>query len=833
MIMKNRCKLFLLFALSLGATVVQSQEYMEMIDAEIFSVEEIRTNAEAHFLSSDKSRGSGYVQYKRWEYNAMRLMNEDGYLPTTAENIAEWERYNAYLNETSGIRQFTDDNWTELGPTSWSQTSSWNPGVGRVTGISIDKTNNDHIIISANTGGIWKTTDGGATWAALNDNFSNMTFYSATIDPSNSSVYYAGANSGMIFSSSDSGATWNLLSDLGGSSVNKVLVHPTNSNTMFATSSGTGIFKSSDGGATWASAVADSSGYDVEFSPDNPMIVYASGNGFHKSIDGGDTFTTIGGFGSGPKMIGVASVNTANVYVIEASNGIFGGFYSSMDAGDSFTKLDHGTNNYFGYSTTAQDNSGQAPRDMDVAVNPTNDLEVHIAGVLTWRSTDGGVSFTCTSDWIPNAAATANIGYCHADVDLLLFEGTTLYTGTDGGIYKATNTGTVSANYYTDLSTGLGIKQFYKIGISQGSDVVVSGGSQDNGTSTYTAATGWRDWLGADGMESFVDKDLSTTMYGTSQFGKLYRSDTNANSYVGLSEPGQGSGEWVTPFEQDPSDVNTIYVGYNIIYKSINKGGSWTSISQDFGNDLDHLKIASSNNLIMYASNGGSIYKTVDGGATNWTAIASPGGIIRSIAIHPTNPNKVAVASSTGNKVYISNDGGATWINYKKNLPNFSSLALVWDDNGAEALYLGMNYGIYYIDNSLTDWLPYSNNLPNVQISELEINSAENKLYAATYGRGLWSSPVAGSVLGVSSVFSKDNVQVYPNPSNSEVTVLFTSPFEVDIRIFDLSGKLLVYQADMMVESTYSLDVSSLTSGIYFLRINSENGEITTKIIKN
>ncbi|MFT4849277.1 MAG: hypothetical protein ACI83B_001816, partial [Sediminicola sp.] len=257
------------------------------------------------------------------------------------------------------------------------------------------------------------------------------------------------------------------------------------------------------------------------------------------------------------------------------------------------------------------------------------------------------------------------------------------------------------------------------------------------------------------------------------------------------------------------------------------------SISQDFGNDLDHLKIASSNNLIMYASNGGSIYKTVDGGATNWTAIASPGGIIRSIAIHPTNPNKVAVASSTGNKVYISNDGGATWINYKKNLPNFSSLALVWDDNGAEALYLGMNYGIYYIDNSLTDWLPYSNNLPNVQISELEINSAENKLYAATYGRGLWSSPAAGSVLGVSSVFSKDNVQVYPNPSNSEVTVLFTSPFEVDIRIFDLSGKLLVYQADMMVESTYSLDVSSLTSGIYFLRINSENGEITTKIIKN
>jgi photosystem II stability/assembly factor-like uncharacterized protein len=831
--MKNSYKLLFLFTLFLGATTVQSQEYLEMIDAETFSVEEIRANAEAYFLNKDKGRGSGYVQFKRWEYNAMRLMNENGYMPTTRENITEWERYNAYLNETAGNRQFTNDNFTELGPRSWTQTSGWNPGIGRITGISIDKTNNDHIIISARSGGIWRTTDGGANWTALNDNFSNMSFFSVTIDPSNSSIYYAGANSGMIFSSADSGSTWNLLGDVGGSVVNKILVHPTNSNTMFATSEGTGIFKSNDGGVTWLSAVNDSKGYDLEFSPGNPMIVYASGNGFHKSIDGGATFATIGGFGSGPKMIGVASVNTSNVYVLEASNGIFGGFYSSTDTGDSFIELNHGTNNYFGYSTTAQDNNGQAPRDMGIAVNPTNDLEVHIAGILTWRSIDGGITFTCTSDWVPQNAASASIGYCHADVDLLLFEGTTLYAGTDGGIFKAEDTGILSEDYYTDLSTGLGIRQFYKIGISQDSDVVVSGGSQDNGTSTYAPATGWRDWLGADGMESFIDKDLSNVMYGTSQFGQLYRTDNNAVSRVGLPEPGQGSGEWVTPFEQDPTDTNTIYVGYNIVYKSINKGGSWTAISQDFGGDLDHLKIAPTNNLIMYAANGSSMYKTVDGGATNWTTTALPGGVVRSIAIHPTNPDKVAVASSTGNKVYISNDGGATWINYKKNLPNFSSLAVVWDDNGVDALYVGMNYGIYYIDNNLTDWIPYSNNLPNVQISELEVNNTQDMLYVATYGRGLWSSPVQDSNLGVSSVFSADNVQVYPNPANAEIFVSLTSPSEVDIRIFDLSGKLLVYEADAIVESTLKLDVSSLTSGIYFLRINSENGEVTKKIIKN
>jgi photosystem II stability/assembly factor-like uncharacterized protein len=832
--MKNVYKLLFLFALLLCTTSVHSQEYRQMIDAGTYSVDEIRSSAEAYFLNRDQGRGSGYVNYKRWEYNAMRLMKEDGYLPTASENLAEWERYNAYLNETAANRQFTNDNWAELGPTSWTQTSGWNPGVGRVTGISIDKTNNNHIIISSHTGGVWKSTNGGTSWTALNDNFSNMAFYSAEIDPSNSNVYYAGSSSGMIFSSTDAGATWNLLGDVGSSSVNKILVHPSNSNIMFATATNSGIFKSTNGGATWQAAVADGEGYDVEFSPGNPMVVYASGTGFHKSTDGGATFTTIGGFGAGPKMIGVAAVNTANVYVLEANNGIFGGFYSSTDTGASFTKLNHGTNNYFGYSTTAQDTRGQAPRDMDITVNPTNDLEVHIAGILTWKSIDGGVSFTCTADWTPGNAAAANIGYCHADVDILLFEGTTLYAGTDGGIYKATNTGTINATYYTDLSSGLGIRQFYKIGVSQSPNVVVSGGSQDNGTSAYTAANGWKDWLGADGMESFVDKGDLNTMYGTSQNGSMYRTDNGAVNYTGLSEPVTGiMGEWVIPFEQHPILANTIYAGFNILYKSTDKGLTWTPSSQDFGGDLDHLKISQSNPQTMYAADGATMYKTTDGGATNWTTVTAPGGSINSIAVHPTNPNKVAVASTTGNKVYVSNDGGTTWINYKKNLPNFSSLAVVWDDNGADALYVGMNYGIYYIDNNISDWLPYSNNIPNVRINELEINNTQDKLYAATWGRGLWTSPVQDANLAIPSPLAANNIHIYPNPTNSELNISLATPKEVAIRIFDLSGKLLVYQANTMIENTYSLDVSALSSGIYFLRMTSDNGEVTKKFIRN
>src|SRR5690606_38799249 len=138
----------------------------------------------------------------------------------------------------------------------------------------------------------------------------------------------------------------------------------------------------------------------------------------------------------------------------------------------------------------------------------------------------------------------------------------------------------------------------------------------DNGTSFYTAATGWKDWLGADGMESFIDKTNSSIFYGTSQFGQLYRTNNGGTTYVGLSEPGSGNGNWVTPFEQDPTLPNTIYVGYNIIYKSVNFGAAWTPISQNLGGNLDNLKISSSNNQVMYASRGTTLYRTADAGAT-------------------------------------------------------------------------------------------------------------------------------------------------------------------------------------------------------------------------
>ena len=807
-----------------------AQEYLKMMESETYTVQEIIDNGEAYFAERDQGKGSGYVQFKRWEYNAKRLMNEAGYLPKTEAVLAEIENYNAYLNTSSATRQSLTDNWEELGPQDWNATTSWNPGVGRITGIAIDQNNSDHMIVGANTGGVWKTIDGGENWMPLGDYFSNLRVYSVTIHPTNSDHYFFGSTNGLIYHSLDAGATWNLLGDMGSSSVNKILIHPTDPSIIFATSQNGGIRKSSDGGLNWVAAVTDSQGYDIEFKPNNPNVVYATGTNFHVSYNGGESFSTNVTFESAPKMIGVSPSDENVIYVLEASGGSFGGIYKSVNAGFTFSELDHEGRNYFGYDTAGFDSGGQAPRDMDIAVNPEDANEVHIAGVLTLKSTDGGEYFSCTSDWVPGNAENANIGYCHADVDLLLFNGTTLFAGTDGGIFKAEDTANVTAEYYEDLTAGLGIRQLYKIGITQTPEVIITAGSQDNGSSFYSEAEGWKDWIGADGMEGFIDKDNSSKMFGMIQFGGVYRTFNGGQTTSGISIPSQGN--WVTPFEQDPILTDVIYIGLNRVYKSVASGNNWTAISQELGGNLNQLKIANSNNLVIYASRGGLLFKTEDGGATDWLQLPSPGGSINSIAIHPTNPEKIAVATTSNSKVFVSEDGGLSWLNYKFNLPGFSALALVWDNNGEDGLYLGMDYGIFYIDNTLNEWQPYSTNLPNVIINELEINSADGKIYAGTYGRGLWASPYVPHLLNTTSLLNDTDVEIFPNPVKNSVTINFRKGAEADFRIYDQLGKLVRYQPNVYISQPYSIDISELNSGIYFIRINSDIGTITKRLIK-
>jgi photosystem II stability/assembly factor-like uncharacterized protein len=340
----------------------------------------------------------------------------------------------------------------------------------------------------------------------------------------------------------------------------------------------------------------------------------------------------------------------------------------------------------------------------------------------------------------------------------------------------------------------------------------------------------WRDWLGADGMETFVDKNNSNIIYGTSQFGTLYRSITEGNNSNGIATPEGKSGNWITPFEQDPNLTNTIYTGYDEVYKSTNSGNTWVSISQNFGGNLNHLKIAS-NSVTMYAALGGSLYKTESGGVIGtWSQLSGFTGSINSIAVHPTDPDKIAIATTGASKVYVSTNGGSTWNSYLFNLPNFSARALVWDHSANDGLYLGMNYGVFYINNTFSEWQPFSNNLPNVIISELEINTADNKIYAATYGRGLWKSNLFDDTLSVED-FELNSISMFPNPTKNQVSLVWNKGQQVSVKIYNSLGKLMYYTKNQSLVNSLNIDTSNYNSGLYFVSVNTINGVVTKKLI--
>jgi hypothetical protein len=419
-----------------------------------------------------------------------------------------------------------------------------------------------------------------------------------------------------------------------------------------------------------------------------------------------------------------------------------------------------------------------------------------------------------------------------------LGEETKLFLGTDGGIFEANNPTDVNSDYYTDLTTGMGIRQFYKIGISQTNPVLVTGGSQDNGSSFFQADGNWIDWWGADGMEGFVDKNNPEILYGTSQYGSFVKSIEAGNSVMFITQPdekgGQTTWNWVVPFEQDPIEQDVIYCAFDEVYKSLDGGIVWISISQNFAADIDHFKVAPTNNDYMYLAIDGSFWYTTNAGELWLQSDLNLGsGRINSIAVHPADPSKIAIATTNNQKIYVSTDNGLTFTPIRWDLPAFASLAVVWQNNGNDGLYVGMNYGVYYTDNDLgNSWTLFNNGLPNVRINELEINTADNKIYAATYGRGLWRSNLYDSNLSVDN-FEFDELSMYPNPAKNEVNIKWNTTEDVNVRIYNLQGKLIFFSKNVKFSETFKIDVSPFEAGTYFVKLNTDKGEITKKLILN
>lgn len=739
--------LFILCHLALSAQT-SVFDLMERRDTTLSAIEQL---AEQQFKITGKGKGTGYKQFQRWLYEQRFHVDSNGYLVSPVD---EW---NAYQNAlvamgiTPSNGKASSGIWTEAGPTSWNKTSGWNPGNGRLVSVAVHPSNQNIIYVGSPGGGLWKTTDGGSNWTPLFDQYSQwMHIYSIVIDPQNSNVLYAGTGNGanQVIKSSNGGLNWSVTGSGPTGTIRKLLVHPTNSSIVFACA-GNGIFRSTNGGTSWTQ-VQPVMKEDIEFKPGNPSILYASGNSqVVRSTNGGISWTVLGpseGITSvGRTLIAVTPANPDYVYIVQAEGNAFGRFYRSTNSGLNFATMvignpTYGTN-YFGYDAGGTGAGGQANYDMAICASPVNADEVHIGGIICWKTTNGGTSFIPTTEWyLPNAT-----GYNHADVHELLFVNNTIYSASDGGLYRSTNNG----NDWTDLSAGINIRQFYRIASSPGNPNVITGGAQDNGSACRQANGTWVDWLGADGMEGLISPTNHLKIWGTSQYGQLYTSNNGGNSYSNLATiPG---GAWVTPFALHPTDPNILFAGGTGVYKSTDGGVSFSKISgSTISNSLVDLAIAPSNPNVIYASYLSLLYVSVNGGLT-WSTYSCPGNIT-DICVSPMNANKVWICTSSGSgKVYVSTNNGASFTNITGILPAFAARTLVVDNSPDEKLYLGMNIGIYTYSNSNPNWVAMTDNLPLTTINELDLQIGSNKLYVATYGRGVWEtvlSPVACNAPG-------------------------------------------------------------------------------------
>jgi hypothetical protein len=713
------------------------------------------------------TRHNGWKVFKRWEYINQDCVQPDGKLPSPGHVMNEYQKY----FQTHDGAMSVNGNWSQVGPVASPGNATSQPnGMGRINGICFHSTDPNTIYIGAASGGLWRTNDGAATWTVLTTSTPTLGVSSILLHPSNPSIIYIGTGDrdagdapGMgVFQSSDGGATWAPSNTgMGNVAVGMMLMHPTDPNLILAVTSG-GIYKSVNGGSNWTRKSSNTSNYkDIRFKPGDPSIVYATEGGkFYRSVNTGDSWTQVNtGVITGTRLvIGVSANQPATVYLCQ-TNGTFAGLLRSTDSGLSFVTQSTAPN-LMDYACDGSGTASQAWYDLCIAVDPNDANTLYVGGVNIWKSTNAGVSWTINSHWVGSSWGTTCAPSVHADIHCLEWSPAngSLATGCDGGIYSTSNGG----NTWTDLSSGIAIAQVYKIGQSALKQTLTMNGYQDNGTSK-NSGTVFTTVIGGDGMECIVDYSDTVYRYGALYYGDIRRSSGGgyskiaANGSNGITE----SGGWVTPYILHETIPSTMFIGYVNVWKSTNvkavpsSSVAWTKVSTGESGNCTVLEQSPANTDILYVVRNGSLKRSDNANAATptWTACTLPGATTPSdLEAHPTDPN--IVYASAGTKIYKSTDKGMTWANISGTLPAVNISCLVFDKNSNEGLYIGNKSNVFYKDAILSDWVAFNSGLPPADVRELEIfydaaNPANNRIKAATYGRGLWESDLY-SVFAVS-----------------------------------------------------------------------------------
>ena len=720
-------------------------------------------------------------------------------IPSDARSLA-WKSQTEY--QTAGrFRTEAAGAWRSIGPNptvpAWD---SWGATSGRVNSIAVSPGNSQVVLLGTSTGGIWRSTDGGARFIPVSDDQADLEVGYLAFSKSNPSIAYAGMGdtklgylgSGVL-KSTDEGASWirvsnNTLPAPG--SISRLEVDPTNSNRVYAAQysvasggkpkSG-GLYVSTNGGVNW-SKVLGGAARDVILDPSNPRNIYAGLSriddtdpafGFYHSTDGGGTWATVftAQYDLSRRREIKVAMSPADPQRISV---YYGGFIGANAEAHLRVSTDGGAtwSDHFLWTVDL----GQIGYNSYLFADPRDALTLYLGSRDIFKSTDGGDTWTNMTwnfydsgqgfTYAPGGSKT------HTDQHALAFspaDPNELYAGNDGGVSKTTDHGAT----FHSLNAALTLSQFIGISLHPTNPAISYGGTQDNGSQQRLGdSESWREVVSGDGGHTVINPLDPSMVFMTYVRGEMYRLTGNAQTFdaqVGwngaFDEPYDGARmAFYPPFVSNGVD-GTLYFGTWRLFVSTNLGNSWfapasfadltkgyTSTGPDV---LSAIGVARSNTSVIYtgSSQGRAMVSTNGGGI--WTDITQglPNRSITSVTVDPSNAAiaYLTVSGFGSGHVFKTTNTGNTWTDISGSLPDIPANCCLFDPTDHNTIYLGTDIGVFRSTASGANWRGFNKGLPPVVVHEFA-SQPSGLIQVATYGRGAYElianpPPVIASVI--------------------------------------------------------------------------------------
>ena len=683
---------------------------------------------------------------------------------------------------------------TAISGISWTERGPNNVG-GRTRAILYDLNDagNGYKKVYAGSvgGGLWVTTDISAatpTWTRIDDFMGNLAVSSIAQDPSNTQNIYIGTGEGWfnadavqglgIWKTANGGTSWAQLPSTNNSTfyhVQKIVV--TSTGVILAATRNGGVQRSTDGGSSWTKVLGNGTGggsndraADLEIGSNGNIycsVGILTSDGIYRSTNGGVNWTKIYTSASDEERIELACAPTDQdrIYALVQDNNApnTDGIKKVMSTSDATaatpTWTNLGTPTWCDQGTPTTDfTRGQAWYDLIATVDPSNANNVFIGGVDVMKSTDGGSSWSQVTRWAGGCTGTQ----IHADNHLIVFKPgstTEMLFGNDGGIYRSTDGGTT----ITSKVTGYNVTQYYACAIHPTTTNYFLAGAQDNGTQKFTTAgiNAASTATGGDGAFCHIDQTDGVTQITSYVYNNYFVSLTSGNTFIQRSFGNTGS--FINPTDYD-DNTNILYAGNNpgsfFRWNDAGAGGSNTddvTVTNFAGASVSNVTVSPlTSNRVYFGLSNGSVVRVNNanaGTALTGTVIKTGSGNVSCIVIDGANEDHMLVTYSNYNVTSIyesfnATQASPTWTAVEGNLPDMPVRWAMFDPRNSDWALVATELGVWSTDNlngASTDWSPTNTNLANVRVDMFQYRSSDRTIAAATHGRGLFTAIVPTS----------------------------------------------------------------------------------------